>query len=271
MVKPPFSIRTDSERLKGFFVLREGVPDGLMPSLLDWAGQRYWDDLWGVYEHRLRRLERRLGMSLSANTSSLSKIFHDYPELLLDAIDVVLTSDSGPQEAAALSEILAEARSVYTVGVDENGDYELQFRQPPELTETVRAATHGSSSAQHHLRQAWSSAFGREPEPTAACDEAVRAIEAAAKPVVTPNDSLATLGKMITALRDAPHKWTTDSNASDDLDAVVAMLELVWKGYRRHGDPSQAADASVDTAQMLVQTAALLVHWFQSGHIRQVA
>lgn len=271
MVKPPFSIRTDPERLEEFFVVREGVPDGLMPSLLDWAGQRYWDAEWSARNNNVRQLERRLGTSLPEHPSELRGAFRRYYELLLDAIDVVLTTNRDPQGASVLSEILAEARSVYTVGVDENGDYELQFRQPPELTETVRAAADGSSSAAHHLRLAWSSAFARESEPTAACDEAVRAIEAAAKPVVTPNDSQATLGKMIAAMRDAPHKWTTDSNAADDIDAVVAMLELVWKGYRRHGDPNQAAEASADTAQMLVQTAALLVHWFQSGHVRQVA
>lgn len=89
--------------------------------------------------------------------------------------------------------------------------------------------------------------------------------------MVTPNDQLPTLGKMIAAMRDAPHKWRTDSNATDDISAVIAMMELVWKGYRRHGDPEQSAETTAQAAQMHAQTAALLVHWFQSEHIRRTA
>lgn len=40
-------------------------------------------------------------------------------------------------------------------------------------------------------------------------------------------------------MHHAAHKWMTDSNASDDISAVIAMMDLVWKGYGRHGDPSQ--------------------------------
>ena len=270
MVRPPFSVRHDPERLEEFSVLREGVPAGLLPSLLDWVRYRYVGPR-SVHEDEVRRLERLLGTTLPTMAGDLMRAFRDYPTLLLDAIDLALTTSADPDGAAELSEILAEARSVYTVGADESGDYELQFRQPPELTEVVQAATGGSGSASHHLRQAWSKAFGREPDPTAACDEAVRAIEAVAASVVTPKDELPTLGKIIAAMRDAPHKWTTDSNAADEIGAVVAMMDLVWKGYRRHGDPNQPAEASVETAQMLVQSAALLVHWFQSGHIRRAA
>ena len=269
MTRPPFSVRHDPKQLEDFYVLRKGVPDGLLQSLLDWVEPHYCYRGW-LRADDVGRLERITGMQLSRRASDLMYSFRTDHVLLINAVDLALAIEHDPEDAAGLSRMLAEARSEYTVGADENGDYELQFRQPVELTQMVEAATSDANSASHHLRQAWSQAFGREPEPTAACDEAVRAIEAAAKPVVTPNDSLATLGKMITAMRDAPNKWTTDSNASDDVNAVIAMMDLVWKGYRRHGNPSQPAEATVETAQMLVQSAALLVHWFQSGHIRGV-
>ncbi len=271
MVKPPLSVRNDPERHEAFFVLRAGVSPALLPSLLDWVQDQYIQSQYtgSVYIDALRRLERRLDRTLPDTVHELVAAFRGSPTFLLDAIDVALTTSADSDEATELSGVLYEARSVYAVGVDESGDYELQFRQPPELTATVEAATGSSGSASRHLRQAWSNAFGREPEPTAACDEAVRAIEAVAAPVVSPKDQLPTLGKMIAAMRDAPHKWTTDSNASDNINAVIAMMDLVWKGYRRHGDPEQPAEATAATAQMLAQTAALLVHWFQSEHIRR--
>lgn len=276
MVKPPLSVRDDAERLEAFSVLREGVPPGLLPSLLDWVRSHYtsgYEDylgIWIVDFDSVRRLERRTNRTLpdTHELDALLAEFHGSHALLLDAIDLALTKSADADQAAELSEMLDDARSTYTVALDENGDYELQFRQPPELTEAATAVTSGSNSAAHHLRRAWSLAFGLEPDPTAACDEAVRAIEAAAASVVIPKDKLATLGKMIKAMRAAPHKWTTDSNAADDVGAVVAMMDLVWKGYKRHGDPNQPAEASDETSQMLVQSAALLVHWFQSGHVR---
>lgn len=273
MVKPPLSIRSNPQQLEQFFVLREGVPDGLLPSLVEWT-VRQFSDRWGgraiANDASIARLERVLGRELPHDPAGLAFEFRADHGLLLDATDNALTTGIDRKQAVQLETYLREARSVYTVGLDGSGAYELQDRQPPELTQVVQAATSGPGSASHHLRQAWSNAFGREPDATAACDEAVRAIEAAAKPVVTPNDSLATLGKMIAAMRDSSQKWTTNSNASDDIGGVIAMMELVWKGYRRHGDPDQPAEASVEAAQMLVQSAALLVHWFQTGHIRRM-
>lgn len=272
MVKPPLSVRSDPERHEAFLVLREGVPASLMPSLLDWVVDHYVDRWLTGSEIRIepvRRLERRTDRTLPLTDHELMAMFGESPTLLLDAVDLALTDSADLDAATALSDMLHDARSAYTVGVDGDGNHELQLRQPPELTATAEAALSGTGSASRHLRRAWSLAFGREPEPTAACDEAVRAIEAVATAVVAPNDPLPTLGKMIAAMRDAAHKWTTDSNATDDISAVVAMLELVWMGYRRHGDPRQPAEATVQAAQMLTQTATLLVHWFQSGHIRR--
>lgn len=272
MVKPPFSVRNDPRQIEQFFVLREGVPAGLLQSLVAWVIRHYQYAQSSFTDHAsIARLERVVERSLPYDSRRLISAFQEDEQLLLDAIDNALTASVDGNQAVELETYLREARSVYTVGRDAEGRYELQHRQPPELTAVVQTATSGAGSASHHLRQAWSNAFGREPDATAACDESVRAIEAAAKPVVTPSDQRATLGKMTKAMRDAPHKWTTDSNATGDIGAVIAMMDLVWTGFGRHGDPNLSAALSVETAQMLVQSAALLVHWFQVGHIRRVA
>ena len=164
--------------------------------------------------------------------------------------------------------MLDEARSVYTVDRDGNGTLELQLRQPAELTAVVDAAAGGTSNASLHLREAWSRAFARVPDPAAACIEVTKAVEVAAKPVATPNDPRATLGKMIAAMNAKPTKWTTDSEANADVVSVIALMELVWTGCPRHGDNAQPATVTPQCAQMLVQAGAILVHWFLAGRIR---
>ena len=41
VVRPPFSVRQNPERLDEFHALHEGVPAGLRPSLLSWTKMRY--------------------------------------------------------------------------------------------------------------------------------------------------------------------------------------------------------------------------------------
>ena len=98
--------------------------------------------------------------------------------------------------------------------------------------------------------------------------EAVKAIEIAAKPVITPDDPVSTLGKMIGAIRDKPDKWETDSEFDGSVNTVLSMMEMVWKGHLRHGDETAPLEVTQESAEMTVQTAVLLVSWFRSGRIR---
>ena len=36
VIKPPWSVRRNSERVEEFYALREGIPDYLLPSLIGW-------------------------------------------------------------------------------------------------------------------------------------------------------------------------------------------------------------------------------------------
>jgi hypothetical protein len=58
---------------------------------------------------------------------------------------------------------------------------------------------------------------GRNPDESTAYREAIRAVEAAAKPVIIPKNDKATLGQMIAALRDNGDKWATTIGTSDDI------------------------------------------------------
>lgn len=113
------------------------------------------------------------------------------------------------------------------------------------------------------MTTAWNRLEGRNPDPSGAYREAIRAIECVAKPVITPNDSLATLGKMIGAMRSNPKKWTFVLGT--DAGPVADMAALVWKSQLdRHGtdDESVPLNVSQEEADAAVHVSIALVRIF---------
>ena len=254
----------------------------MFPSLLDWIVGHYSRSLSGKRTANRqmilsleRRTRRKLPPAAASDPRELGRAFWEDDALFLDAIDLVLSQmrhytfdERNPEE---LESILEEAGSTYCVGTDDDGNFELQFRQSEEMTELVEAETTLPGNAAAHLRKAWSKCFRLSPDPNDACGEAVKAIEVAAKPVITPNDPVATLGKMCSAIRLKPEKWETDSDFDASVETVLAMMDMVWKGHLRHGEESAPLEVSQEAAEMTVQTAVLLVSWFRSGRIRRRA
>ena len=274
MVRPPFSVRSDPQQRAAFHALQQGVPSGLLPSLLDWALNQY-ASMPGVLtdEGKLGHLERIVGRNIASSgrrdsLADFSMALGADAELLLDAADIALKWASD-HSVEILEAYFVEARSVYRVGTDPDGYGELQLRQSEEMIELIETEANQPGHAATHLRNAWSKCFGLNPDPKGACREAVEAVEVAAKPVVTPTDSQPSLGKMCGAIRDKPEKWETDSEFDRSVESVRSMMELVWnEGRFRHGDENAPLDVSQEAAEMTVQTAVLLVSWFRSERIR---
>ena len=280
MVKPLFSGRSDPERSERFSALQEGVPDFLFPSLLDWTLEHFLVGLSGkkvTDQDMILRLERRARRALppraKTDPQALVREFQDDDNLLLDAIDFVLSQEHfyrhGNYNLDQLESILEDAGSAYCVGTDEDDNLELQFRQSEELTELFHTEADQPGRAAEHLRRAWSKCFHRDRDPNGACDEAVNAVEAVARAVVSPKKAKATLGTMCIEMSDKPEKWETDSAFVGSVETVLHMMRLVWnEGHYRHGDDSLPLEVSRESAEMTVQTAVLLVSWFRSGRIR---
>jgi hypothetical protein len=70
---------------------------------------------------------------------------------------------------------------------------------PREVGDAYERPTTPDDRISEHLRAAWAGVYNLNPNPTAGYDHAVNAVEAAAWPVVTPDDEKATLGKIISA------------------------------------------------------------------------
>ena len=76
---------------------------------------------------------------------------------------------------------------------------------------------------------------------------------------------------MIKAMVNKPAKWQTDMGSPDskDIKTIINMMNMVWKGHRRHGNPDEPIDVSSEQCEMIIHSAVLLVHWFSSGRVRQ--
>jgi hypothetical protein len=137
--------------------------------------------------------------------------------------------------------------------------------------ECVAAAA--SDEASMHLRRAWTATYGRDPEPSRAYGEAVRAVEAITCPLLLPKDPKPTLGKVIAHLRDKPDDWQLILPGEQDAAGVTPlrlMLQLLWTAQRsRHSGGPDSRDQLLTEAEAALSLAIILVQWFASGFVRR--
>jgi len=285
----PLSQRDNSD--SEYHGLHEGVPPWLLQTLLTWiehafahtrstqAGRRV-EMSYPV--QTMRAAERELRFHLRETEgfwmwSELRALLEVDEILMLDVIDWALhkgSYGSGTTKVTELNGYLESGGSVW-VAVPVSEVHELQRRVEAAALIAVTAATTPADNASTHLRDAWSKAYGRNPDPSGAYREAVRAVEAVAKPTIAPKDNLATLGKMIRAIEDAPHKFAIalDPKGIPPIDGLVTMMKLLWTAQLdRHGtdDTTKPLNVTQDQAESAVNLAVTLVQWFRSGAVSRI-
>ena len=232
----------------------------------------------GVRAAALDRLQLRfkLDQPLQGTADLLTRVSM-LEEFGLDVIDYVLhflddfkTSFEPPDLVVnELAEVLRDGGSVWEISMD--GDaFGLTRRAVGPVREAVESIP-PSTRAHQHLVAGWNKLAGRNPDPGGAYREAVRAVEAAGKPIVLPDNDRATLGQMIAAMRDKPEKWASTLGTVDD---VRRSMEAVWRGQLdRHGtdDPDVPINASPEEADAAFYTCLNLVRQFVGGHVLRVA
>lgn len=262
----------------------EGVQPWMVYGLWAWADQRLRDSRGAINELMLDRLELKLrlhlpGGSSNQRLSSLEHIVKADEELFLDVMDYLVAqlkadSDWDKPIAAELESVLSSGGSVW--GVSVSGDvHGLRRRLGSEVEDVLGQVLGPEDRASRYLATALEEAYGRDPNASHSYREAVRAVEAIAKPVVTPRDAVATLGKMISALREKPEKWSVVLSPSKGHPVlhIAEMMELLWTGQLdRHGtdDESAPLNVSIDEARAAVHISAALVQLFRSGAVQLV-
>lgn len=257
----------------------EGLPPWLKGPVLEWVHDAF---LPGGYENEeaLRalqldfRLEIPLGAAGTAPYNDLMQRMNDDDEFALDVLDWMVHNhryfSAGHQTEEwvnELGQLLYQGGSAWEVITVEYMDHRLTRRAVGPVIEVLGQTATEATRAHSHLSAAWSRLMGRNPDPSSAYREAVKAVEAVAKPVVLPRDDRATMGLMIAALRDKPEKWSVTLGSVDDLRS---QMEAVWTGQLdRHGTDDEDAPLNVsqEEADAAFSICLNLVRQFVGGHV----
>ena len=192
------------------------------------------------------------------------------PERYLDVVDYVLGHPSFTNLDSRLlddlEDVLLKGGSVWRAtdrGLERRVDKTLEG-----IADSIFGA--GDRSAQY-LREAWHRAWGRIPDASGAYREAVRAVEAAYVPMVSPKNERATLGTIIADIGNKPSKFRVRLQADEpeeNVDRLVGMLQMLWKSQLdRHGTPDENVPLNVtlEQARDAVALATTLVHLAEQG------
>lgn len=213
-----------------------------------------------------------------AARSILRRFDDDSPEAI-DILDFLLSRlprrfswQMQDDRASELKHILDSGSSVWDVTVGEEAEdgalYQLTRRVPGPAVEAIEQVGSVSARAGRHLNEAWTHLLGTHPDPSAAYQSAVSAVEVAAKPVVSPNQRLTSLGTIRGDMRANPEEWAFELG---DVRVVIDVLSALWEGQRRHGDEDAPLSETQEQADAAVHLALTLVRWFTSGAIRRDA
>lgn len=279
----PLTVREgerDREEYEGPF---DGVPDWLFGPLWGWVDAQIpvWYRATPTGRAEYEQLAVRLRVSLheprrdAPTGPELREAFYGVAlangVVLLDAADYLLArlgaDTESERRAAALDTLLRAAGSVYTV-LPGDARY-LGRRLPDEHLDQLRGLEPRGRPGEH-LAAARRSIFGLNPSATAGYRDSVRAVEAAARPVISPRNERATLGTMIRDITDAPANWRvalTHPSPIDQVLTVAGMMNLLWKGqFDRHGtDETVPIDVEQPDAEAAFSIAITLVAWFLDG------
>jgi hypothetical protein len=262
---------------------QKGLPDYLLRPVMNWLGALLWltDPMYGSEPDvdALQKLQLTLRLRQPLNwenhgesaIENLRSRMADDREFALDVLDFFVQKVAVPLYSDELGAILEEGGSEWEVAeLPEDGRH-LAKRVVGPVSEAIDSLRNDSERAHHHLLIAWQKLVGRSPDPSGAYREAIRGVEAAAKPVVTPDDPTATLGKIIRAVRDKPEKWVVVLDKSSPAQ-IADMTDLIWKGQLdRHGtdDPDAPLNVTQEEADAAVHIAISLSRLFASGAIRR--
>lgn len=286
----PLSQRTGIRPVDG---PHEGIPTWLLSSLTDWFRARLWHSgrergSMSLSRSTIQEMERRLrttklkpALDARGSQDCWSRFvgaLRDDENLFLDALYFMLwhynltSADRWPSEPAAMERLLDEGGSAWAVGIAGDRSFRLERRIDKTVRDAATEIMLPEDRASEHLRCAWGALYGRAPSATDGYHEAVRAVEAVAKPVILPSDPKATLGRMIPALRDDPQKWkivlTEAGKDSTPHKVVLGMMTMLWTSqHDRHGtdDESVPLNVTVEEGRAALHLALTLVQWFRGG------
>ncbi|GHB21390.1 hypothetical protein GCM10010306_012500 [Streptomyces umbrinus] len=257
----------------------DGVPDHLGRPLREWVEAVLRPDMPIEQTVVAEAVALRLRITVPARYSTAAYLCQAIDDDLLDVVDELLLvlAEASRKDAKSLLNlgfILEQGGSAYRINAGEDG---LEVRITPAVRDAVNrtvteaAAVSSAGSAADHLAAAWKAVYGRQPDPSRAYSEAIKAVECVAHAVIQPNHAKATLGTMLGEIGNARAKFTTalaTPVGKDPIAPAEAMMRALWDGQTsRHGKKTATVPETLEAARTGVHLAATLVQWFSSGAV----
>jgi hypothetical protein len=253
------------------------LPANILPSIVWWIRERLWlDTPMGIQlDHELMGvLERNLGVAVPFASGTDNVILADLEhrvsvseDFAIATLAIMLPVSTWGNDTAELAKIFEAPGSKWElIVVDSEG--KLTPRQTGPVAEVISGFASYAAPAGEHLRKSLEK-LGSD-EPGVAYLEAVKAVEAAARPVVLPNDAGATLGKIIGTLKSEPQKYGVVLPV-ETVDDVIRRAEILWKTpHERHGSDDPQPPVTAEHAQAGFAIALGLVDYFGRGLIHRI-
>ncbi|NYF57876.1 hypothetical protein [Micromonospora purpureochromogenes] len=260
----------------------EEVSPELHRGLKGWLQQV----LLGVAPHRTPRPRTDYGTEVR---QIMLRLGTDKPpwelpaDAILDAVHTTLFvkrwTEADDDALRELVDMLASSNSLWRVKQRPDGRQGLE-RAVDETVAAAAAKAVGSAQQQaaDHLREAWRAAYGRDPDPDKAFNEAMRGVEEVACPLVLRKKAAAGtagLGDVIGVLKSSQFPlWEIGlpdkTGQPRDVGSLVGMMETLWQAQvSRHGGSPKSRRQDEDEARAVVPLAAVLVHWLSTGVLRK--
>lgn len=272
----PFGL--EDEEAAHFQVLIADVPEWLKEPLVGWIHAYVQRSSYSDTERCLDiQLNTRVslgvqsGNGLTSTESVLAHLRNLSGQQLLRVADYVVSAAAynvKHQMARSLDGLLQAGRSKWTVG-DRGGRVGLVERVPEGVQTSVEGIIDSAGSSGRILARAWAHVHGLQANDSGGYADAVRAVEIAAIDVVQPNNKDATLGTVISQMRDQGD-WRLplrEHQYAPSTELILTAARTLWHGHRdRHGSVDYS-DVTHEEARAAVALAATLVEWFTSGAV----
>lgn len=172
---------------------------------------------------------------------------------------------------ASLAQMLTDGGSLWRFEAEPH--WCLVRRVTESAEQQYAAATSEGSDSANRLRMAWTACYRQSPNYDEEYRNAVLAVEAVVLPMTIPKDTSGTLGKAIRNAKDTSARWAVGGLAGQEpsgVDALVDMLELLWKNQERHArSDGRIVDVAGPEAEIAVSLAVTLVTWFNAGLVQR--
>lgn len=266
------------DQTKNFLAIKQGIPQTARRPLARWLIQSDFASTL-ISTRWIYQFELEYGRSILSNyrekarADDLWRAFEDSDEHDLVAIldyrlyNLYYRSKTFPLEASTLEAMLFKSGSGWHV-VDRAGHARLERRLSEGVALGVEKVVSASQQSSKLLQDAWNAAYGTVPDSTKSYANSVKAVEAAAIPVISPNNDKATLGTCIRDVASKPDKWsfTLTGNNQQPGEQVRQMMKLLWGSQDdRHAGNKPYEPVSLQQARAAVMLATTLVGWFDAG------